>query len=81
MVHDVSRGDKGMEYVYQGYRIKPQGTYPFKVITAKGSGGVPVSLQGQYTTVPMAERAIDLYLDSLIKSKKVKHHAKTDSPS
>ena len=70
------------EHLYQGYKIKPQGTYPFKVITARGSGGIPVSLGGQYTTVPQAKRAIDLYLSTLVgKKKKVSKNVENHNTS
>ena len=61
---------------YKGYRIEALGTYPMYKVMAVGTGQIPVALYGTYTTVPQAQQAINGYLASLIKSKKVKHDEK-----
>ncbi len=53
--------------LYQGYRIKSLKTFPMFQIHAQGQGQIPVVLQGLYTSFPLAQKAIDLYLGSLLK--------------
>ncbi len=53
--------------LYEGYRIKSLGTFPMFEIKAMGQGQIPTDLKGVFTTFTMAQRAIDLYLGSLIK--------------
>lgn len=65
--------------VYRGYRIEALKTFPMFKVQAVGSGQIPVALDGVYTSFPMAQRGIDLYLASLVKSKRVKDAEKEDT--
>lgn len=62
--------------VYQGYRIRGLKTFPMFEIHAPGQGQIPVSLQGLYTSFPLAQKAIDLYLTSLLKRGRKQHGEK-----
>lgn len=55
---------------YKGYRVEGLGTYPMVQIRAKGQGTVPNILNGVYTTNTEAFKAIDMYLNSLLKGKR-----------
>lgn len=66
---------------YKGYIIKNDGTFSMKVISRDGSGKLPVSLSGGYTTSTVAKRDIDAFIlkqEAPKRPKKVKLHAKTD---
>lgn len=65
--------------LYRGYRIEALGTFPMFKVQAVGSGQIPVALYGSYTTVTMAERAVDQFLASLVKSRKVKDAPQEDT--
>lgn len=58
---------------YKGYLIEADGTFGQKSIKPVGKGSVHMSLRGSYTSVPFAQRAIDLYL-----SQKVESNGKAD---
>lgn len=64
---------------YKGYNIERLGTYPMVKIKAKGQGSIPDALGGVYTTHTAAERAIDVYLGSLMKGRKA--NGKTENIS
>ena len=61
---------------YKGFRVEPLGTFPMYKVMAVGSGRIPDILGGTYTTAVAAQRGIDAYLASLIKSKRVKYAEK-----
>lgn len=52
---------------YKGYRVEGVGTYSMMRIRAKGQGTVPDILGGYYTSQTEAYKAIDFYLNSLLK--------------
>ena len=54
---------------YKNYRIEPLGTFPMYKIMGPGSGPVPTSLIGTFTSTMNAQVAVDMYLDSLKKGK------------
>lgn len=62
--------------LYQGYKIKGLGTFPMYEIKAQGQGQIPEDLKGTYTSKPMAQRAIDFYLGSLLKRGRKQHGEK-----
>lgn len=47
--------------VYKGFKIVADGTMGYKSIAQMGSGAVPQSLSGRYTTEAQARIAIDAY--------------------
>ena len=57
---------------YRGYRIEPIGTYPLFRVIQKGSGVVPKSLGGTFTSLGSARKQVDMQLQSLCKGRKVK---------
>ncbi len=63
---------------YKGYNIVPLGTYSGFNIKAKGQGSVPNMLQGMYTTLTEAYKAIDTHYASLGKGRK---NGKTEGSS
>lgn len=52
---------------YRGYRISPLGTFALVEIQASGSGQIPTELKGTFTSIFLAQRAIDQSLDRLKK--------------
>ena len=52
---------------YKGYRVEPLGTYSMVQVRAKGQGTVPDKLNGLYTSYTEAFKAVDMYLESLLK--------------
>lgn len=49
---------------YKGYTIVGDNTYGMKEIKPVGKGSVPGDLRGKFTSVYMAQKTIDLYLDN-----------------
>lgn len=49
---------------YKNYKIKGDGTFGYMYIQNMGSGQIPPSLKGAFTTPAMAKRAIDVLLAS-----------------
>lgn len=62
--------DRDKEQEYKGYRVEGLGTYSMVRIKAKGRGTIPEVLQGLYTSTTEAYKAIDSYLNSLLKKGK-----------
>lgn len=59
-VHGGSRAPQTIER--KELKIVPDGLYGnYKIQWAKGGGTVPARLQGQFTSVMLAQRAIDVY--------------------
>ena len=54
---------------YEGYQIEHIGTFPMVRIKAVGQGRIPAGLEGLYTTVTEAQRAIDGHLATKGKGK------------
>lgn len=52
---------------YKGYNLKSLGTFPMIEIKAIGSGPVPIPLRGYFTTGVSAMKAVDTFLNSLVK--------------
>lgn len=65
--------------LYKGYRIEALGTFPMYKVQAQGSGPIPGYLFGTYTSFQQATRAVDRYLASLVKSKRVKQDDSQES--
>ncbi len=65
-----------MDHVYKGYKIEGDGTFGYFRIRAKAQGQSPRALGGDFTTRPLAMRAIDAFVDS-----KGKTNAKTKATS
>ena len=63
---------KVVEIEYRGFRIVGDGTYGQKLIKQRGSGDIPGSIKGSYTTAPFAKKAIDSYLDQPTPKQKAK---------
>ncbi len=55
---------------YKGYNLGPRVEFNLVEIKAKGQGFVPKPLQGLYTTYSSAQKAVDVYLESLKKGKR-----------
>lgn len=51
-----------MTLEYNGYRIIGDGTFGQKLIQNIGRGSLPLSLRGSFTSVPQAQRAIDVVI-------------------
>ena len=66
---------------YKGYYLGALGTFAMVAITSKGQGPVPEPLRGMFTSYASAERAVDSYLDSLLKGKKNGKATKAKSTS
>ena len=66
---------------YKGYRIEPLGTFSLVRIMAMGSGPIPSSLGGEYTSRTMAVQAIDRSLQSLLTRKRSKTNDKKEGTS
>ncbi|MEL7422973.1 MAG: hypothetical protein AAFN81_08290 [Bacteroidota bacterium] len=49
---------------YKGFQILSDGTFGLWFIKALGRGSVPKNLRGQYTTAVMAQKDIDLHVNS-----------------
>ncbi len=59
---------------YAGYMIEGDGTFGMKFIKPIGRGSIPMELRGSFTSVPMAQRVIDIF-----NSKKDKPNAEVSS--
>lgn len=46
---------------YKGFSLKQDGTMGYWLIKQQGSGAVPETLRGLYTTPSIAKKAIDAY--------------------
>ena len=57
---------------YKGYRVEALGTFALVKIKAKGQGSIPDKLSGNYTSYAEAFKAIDIYLNSLLKKGKAR---------
>lgn len=66
---------------YKGYHIERLGTYPMVKIKAKGQGSIPQALNGVFTTISAAERAIDVFYGSMMKGSRANGKAKDSGTS
>ncbi len=57
---------------YRGFNIENDDTFSMKHIKYNGRGSVPILLRGAYTKTNLAEKDIDIFLDT-----EGKHNAKT----
>lgn len=64
---------------YKGYMVVPERQGSMLVIKMKGQGPVPDPLRGVFTSRGEAHKAIDSYLDSLLKKGKSNGKAKSTS--
>lgn len=58
------------QHEYKGYNLGLTGSYALVQIKAKGQGTVPVPLRGMFTSFNDAHKAVDGYLNSLMKGRK-----------
>ena len=49
---------------YKGFRIEGDKTFGYLKIKPLGKGSVPLSLRGDYTTIKIAQQAIDRYSEA-----------------
>lgn len=56
---------------YKGYNLGRTNSAMLISVKARGQGMVPKPLQGMYTSMGQAKKAVDSYLASLLKGKKV----------
>jgi hypothetical protein len=56
--------------IYRGYRVMSLGTFPMIEIKALKSGDIPTVLKGLFTSRTDAQKAIDQYLNKLVKKGK-----------
>lgn len=49
---------------YKGFNIDSDGTFGYLEISRKGSGRLPPSLGGRYTTLGIAKRKVDSYVNN-----------------
>lgn len=66
---------------YNGYKIMPLGTFSMYSIGPVKSGQIPSVLKGNYTSLSLAQKAIDVYLSTLITNKKGKVNGQKESTS
>lgn len=69
--------------IYEGFQIKPHKQNPTSLIVATdGKGGsIPSALEGMYTNVNVAKRAIDTYIVNKLKVEDGKKPSKKVSQS
>lgn len=70
ILNNATRIMEGNNMQYRGYRISPLGTFALVEIQAGGSGQIPNELKGTFTSMFLAQRAIDQSLERLKKGKR-----------
>ena len=53
-----------MSHEYRGYMIASDGSYGMKEIKPIGKGSVPLNLRGSFTSVSLAQKAVDQHIQS-----------------